>query len=158
MLLITSDLSCVTCRDGHFTYILICYSFHLSQTRLKQNQLPQEAPPTTNPAHQPHPQHPVFGVQQTASVLESSERERAKVFFLDQLSMVEEKQRRVREKALKTLQQESQMLKTTKEGCVMCLSLVLLSSYLILVYWFLKRLDYAKNNIEVSNCFYTVVL
>ena len=52
--------------------------------------------------------------------------------------MVEEKQRRTREKALKTLQQESQMLKTTKEGCVVYLGLEFYLSilYLILIYSF----------------------
>ena len=74
----------------------------------------KEAPPTD---HAPKT-HPVFGVQQTASLLESRERGRAKEFFLDQLAVVEEKQRRTREKVLRTLQQESDMLKTTKEGYV----------------------------------------
>ena len=77
----------------------------------------KEAPPT-NHAPKTHPTHPVFGVQQTASLLESRERGRAKEFFLDQLAVVEEKQRRTREKVLRTLQQESDMLKTTKEGYV----------------------------------------
>ena len=83
------------------------------QTCNKTTKFSSDAPPTDHTHHkQPHP---VFGVSQ-ASPTEVSERERAKAFFLEQLAMVEEKQKRTRGKALKTLQEDAEMLKATKQG------------------------------------------
>lgn len=90
---------------------------------LKTTELSQDMAATSDhPCHNSHThrdhhhqhQHPVFGVQPTSP--EAGERERAKAFFLDQLAMAEEKQRRAREKALLTLQEESEMLRTAKNG------------------------------------------
>ena len=69
---------------------------------------------TTTDKDSQQQQQPVFGVHKVLN--ETCEKERAKVFFLDQLTMVEEKQRRAKEKALRALQEDANMLKITKEG------------------------------------------
>jgi hypothetical protein len=82
------------------------------QTRLKPIE-ESTTDTTTKQNKQQKQQHPVFGVHNVS--YETCEKERAKAFFLDQLSMVEERKRREKEKALQTLRHDADMLKKTKE-------------------------------------------
>ena len=83
------------------------------QTRLKP--IEESTTDTTNKQNtqQQQQQHPVFGVHNVSH--DKCEKERAKAFFLDQLLAVEESRRREKEKALKTLRHDAEILTRTKE-------------------------------------------
>ena len=59
---------------------------------------------------------PVFEVCPAQEETEKTDREREKMLFLEQLSMVSEKQRKAREKALLDRLEEKDMLQRTTEG------------------------------------------
>ena len=62
-----------------------------------------------------HVQQPVFGVQEVPMEKLREQRERARELFLEQLAMVAEKERKVKEKAQRTRAEEAEMLKRTRK-------------------------------------------
>ena len=84
------------------------------QTRLKPLEAMSAADVSSSPAATTQQQQqPVFGVH---NMSEETEKKRAKAFFVDQLTMVSDKQRRETVRARRTLQEEVNMLKKTKDG------------------------------------------
>ena len=62
-----------------------------------------------------HQQQPVFGVQEVPVEKLREQRERARELFLDQLTMVAEKERKVKERAQRTQLEEADMLTRTRK-------------------------------------------
>lgn len=60
-------------------------------------------------------QQPVFGVQEVPMEKLREQRERARELFLEQLTMVAEKERKVKEKAQRARAEEADMLKRTRK-------------------------------------------
>lgn len=60
-------------------------------------------------------QQPVFGVQEVPMEKLREQRERARELFLEQLAMVAEKDRTVKEKAQRARMEEAEMLKRTRK-------------------------------------------
>ena len=60
-------------------------------------------------------QQPVFGVQEVPMEKLREQRERARELFLEQLTMVAEKERKVKEKAQRARTEEAEMLKRTRK-------------------------------------------
>lgn len=61
-------------------------------------------------------QQPVFGVQEVPMEKLREQREKARELFLEQLAMVAEKERKVKEKAQRARTEEAEMLKRTRKG------------------------------------------
>lgn len=60
-------------------------------------------------------QQPVFGVQEVPMEKLREQRERARELFLEQLAMVAEKERKVKDKAQRARAEEADMLKRTRK-------------------------------------------
>lgn len=101
-------------------YIIYCYMFFLfaifslSKVHMKPlAQMEARSPPpgvATGHRHQP-----VFGVQEVPVEKLREQRERARDLFLEQLTMVAEKERKVKEIAHKTQVEEADMLTRTRK-------------------------------------------
>ena len=88
-----------------------------SKVRMKPlAQMEARSPPpgVTAGGHQQH-QQPVFGVQDVPVEKLREQRERARELFLEQLAMVADKERKVKETAHKSQLEEADMLTRTRK-------------------------------------------
>ena len=73
-------------------------------------------PTSLQPIDKDSSQQPVFGVHDVSSEMLKEQKERARSLFIEQLAMVDAKQRVSKQRALRSKLEEAEMLKRTRQG------------------------------------------